>query len=285
MKKLKEILTGITESKLGLYVSLTGTSQLVKEKLANLKGYPINECDCSCDCDCGCGCDCDCKCSDGCDPCCNTSLSGTCINTTGVPMTTNKLSLTFMNDGEILRLLDSQPKVDTIRGIYNNKFYKYCFTEDPERAIEPMYIGSKDYTIKSVVNRENGDMPNNIANPDEDIKSYDVATIQNKKIYKATKEICDEFDLVCPIIETKINGEVQVYTIINLGTNGKEGSIKSSLEDVAQILNSLDKRSDIKWSQVLDVAIDNIDDLYYFLITFTFEPDKVRETIKNETIK
>ena len=37
-----------------------------------------------------------------------------------------------------------------------------------------------------------------------------------------------------------------------------------------KLLNKLESRSDIKWSQVLDVSIDNIDDLYTFLVTFVF---------------
>ena len=113
---------------------------------------------------------------------------------------------------------------------------------------------------------------------------YDVATIQNHKIYKVVKEVISTFGLKCPIVQTKINGEVQFYGVKHTGTNGKEGSIKSSLEEVAKILGKLQAKSEIQWAQVLDVSIDNIDDLYGFVITFVFNQDKVREQIKKENI-
>ena len=94
----------------------------------------------------------------------------------------------------------------------------------------------------------------------------------------------DTFELVSPVVQTKINGEVQVYAVKNTGSNGKENSIKTSLEEVAKILAKLDSKSEIQWSQVLDVSIDNIDDLYAFVITFVLDPNKVRETMKPEVI-
>ena len=85
-------------------------------------------------------------------------------------------------------------------------------------------------------------------------------------------------------MQTKINGEVQVYAVKCTGSNGKENSIKTSLEEVAKILTKLDSKSEIQWSQVLDVSIDNIDDLYAFVITFVLDADKVRETVKPEVL-
>lgn len=254
-----------------LYISLEGLDEDIKDKLKNLNGYEINEC-----CDCGCCCEDPCPCEPECDKPCGTSLPVS----TKIPV--NQFGR-FNSEQEITRELDSQPKVMTLYDIHS-QFGRFTFINDPKDGyVEPLYFGYKEYiTSNTVVNRENGDMPMGQADPENIEQLYDVATIQNHKIYKAVKEIVNAFDLKCPIVQTKINGEVQFYGVKQTGTNGKEGSIKSSLEEVAKILGKLDSRSDVKWSQILDVSIDNIDDLYGFVITFVFNQDKVREQIKKE---
>lgn len=253
-----------------LYISLEGIDETLKDKIKNLEGYEINEC-----CDCGC-CDYDagcCSCEPECDKCCEPTKQLVVHNQFG----------RFNSEQEITRELDSQPKVMTLYDIHS-QFGRFTFTNDPKDGyVEPLYFGYKEYvTSNNVINRENGDMPMGQADPEKTEQLYDVATIQNHKIYKAVKEIVNTFDLKCPIVQTKINGEVQFYGVKQTGTNGEECSIKSSLEEVAKILGKLDSRSDVKWSQILDVSIDNVDDLYGFVITFVFNQDKVREQIKKE---
>ena len=258
------------------YISLEGIDESLKDSIKNLEGYEINEC-------CGCGCCCEepCPCDNTvCDKTCDPSLTG------GIPVTPINQFGRFNSEQEITRELDSQPKVMTLYDIHS-QFNRFTFIDDVKDGhIEPLYFGHKEYcATDNGVNRENGDMPMGQADPENMEQLYDVATIQNHKIYKAVKEIVNTFDLKCPIVQTKINGEVQFYGVKQTGTNGKEGSIKSSLEEVAKLLGKLDSRSDIKWSQVLDVSIDNIDDLYGFVITFVFNQDKVREQIKVNKIK
>ena len=249
-------------------ISLNGISEELKEKIANLEGQVINECCCNClpDPDCGNSC-CDCT-------TCEEPIKIQC-NSFG----------RFNSEEEITRELDTTPKVMTLYDIHN-QFDRFNFVSDVKKThTTPLYFGYKNYDLcGEVIHRENGDMPNSEANS-ESVKSlYDVVTCQNKKIYKAVTEIVSEFDLRCPTIQTKLNGEVQVYTVKHTGTNGKENSIKSSLEEIAKLLNKLESRSDIKWSQVLDVSIDNIDDLYTFLVTFVFNAEKVRETMQAEKL-
>ena len=233
-----------------LYISLDDINEELKDKIINLEGYEINECH-------GCGClgdvEC-CPCEPECDKCCDPTT--VVINQFG----------RFNSELEITRELDVQPKVNTLYDIHS-QFGRFNFVKDIKKThVEPLYFGHKECCTMN-----------------EPVK-YDVETIQNKKIYKVVTDIVNTFDLVSPVVQTKINGEVQVYAVKCTGSNGKENSIKTSLEEVAKILTKLDSKSEIQWSQVLDVSIDNIDDLYAFVITFVLDADKVRETIKPEVL-
>ena len=89
-----------------LYVSLKGINEELKDKIKNLEGYEINEC-----CDCGCcnicdPCGCDAKC---CEP------KATIANTTYIPNQFGR----FNSEQEIIRELDSQPKVMTLYDIHS----------------------------------------------------------------------------------------------------------------------------------------------------------------------
>ena len=70
-----------------------------------------------------------------------------------------------------------------------------------------------------------------------------------------------------------------------MGTNGKECSIKNSLSDAAVILAKLEARKEIEWAQVLDIAIDNADDFYTFLFTFTFEKKNYDKELEERSKK
>ena len=257
-----------------LYISLDDINEELKDKIINLDGYEINECH-------GCGClgdiEC-CPCEPECDKCCDPTV------TVEQPVVINQFGR-FNSEYEIMRELDAQPKVNTLYDIHS-QFGRFNFVKDIKKTyVEPLYFGHKECcTMNEPVNRENGDMPNRETNSDVERQLYDVETIKNKKIYKVVTDIVNTFDLVSPVVQTKINGEVQVYAVKCTGSNGKENSIKTSLEEVEKILTKLDSKSEIQWSQVLDVSIDNIDDLYAFVITFVLDADKVRETVKPEVL-
>lgn len=262
-----------------LYVLLEGIDETLKEKLQNIDGYQITECCCGCDCKAE-----YCPCEPECDKCCGPECGNT-VASTPQAIITNQFGR-FNCEQEIIRELDTQVTVNTLYDIHS-QFGRFNFVKDVKRVnTEPLYFGHKEYSIAGEpVNRENGDMPTKEADPAAVTQLYDVATYQNKKIYKIVTDIVDSFELVSPVVQTKINGEVQVYAVKHTGSNGKENSIKTSLEEVAKILTKLDSKSEIQWSQVLDVSIDNIDDLYSFVITFVLDPDKVRETIQAEKLK
>lgn len=255
-----------------LYISLDDINEELKDKIINLDGYEINEC-------CGCGClggtEC-CPCEPECNKCCDPTVA------VSAPVVVNQFGR-FNSEQEIVRELDAQPKVNTLYDIHS-QFGRFIFRADKnERHIEPLYFGHKDYKLSGeIINRENGYMPTRKADPQSIEQLYDVATNTNKKIYKVVNDVVSTFELQCPVVQTKVNGEVQVYAIKITGTNGKENSIKTSLEEVAKILTKLDSKSEIQWSQVLDVAIDNIDDLYTFVLTFVLDQEKVREKLKPE---
>lgn len=73
------------------------------------------------------------------------------------------------------------------------------------------------------------------------------------------------------IIINNINDELQVFSLVNLGANGKEGTIKNSMIEVVDCLNELDNNDNIIWSSVTNVFIDNVDDLYSYVITFVLK--------------
>lgn len=65
--------------------------------------------------------------------------------------------------------------------------------------------------------------------------------------------------------------KLQVYMTISNGTNGAEGCIINSMEDVLNVLKNLRKYKGVTWSQLLEVGIDNADDLYWWYVTFSID--------------
>lgn len=64
---------------------------------------------------------------------------------------------------------------------------------------------------------------------------------------------------------------LQIYMTISNGTNGVEGCIINSMEDVLNVLKDLRKHKGVTWSQLLEVGIDNADDLYWWYVTFSID--------------
>ena len=58
---------------------------------------------------------------------------------------------------------------------------------------------------------------------------------------------------------------------MNGGSNGEEYSIKSSLIKAVQVLNGLEQFNEINWTQILDISIDSLDDVYNFVVTCTID--------------
>lgn len=97
---------------------------------------------------------------------------------------------------------------------------------------------------------------------------------RSKRLRDDILTLCADFNLMWPVVMIRNNGDIQLFGAKKMGSNGKEGSIKSSLIAAADLLTKLEKRKEIQWAQVLDVSIDNLDDLYDFLFTVTFNKEK-----------
>lgn len=101
--------------------------------------------------------------------------------------------------------------------------------------------------------------------------------LQGRSFYGNLKlmELIRSTELSECVVLVRLDNSVQLFGLKYTGTNGQEGSIKNSLLNVAKTLESLEKLPEVTWSQVLDVAIDNADDVYTFLITCTFDPNSI----------
>ncbi len=73
------------------------------------------------------------------------------------------------------------------------------------------------------------------------------------------------------VIISNERDEYQVFSSINLGTNGLENSIKNSMIEVVNCLNKLESNKYVKWASITDVGIDILDDLYSYVVTFTLK--------------
>lgn len=183
---------------------------------------------------CGCcGCCCEpCSCGDGC--CSNDPYSG--------PATT----ISFYSEKDIVEKLKTQPEVMDIYNIRhqfaNNRFF-----------FDQIEIGPLIFREQLML--QSG----------EQLQGDEI--IGNLKL----KEIINKSELSDVIILIRLDNSIQVFGLKHTGTNGKEGSIKNSLIEISKKLTSLEKIPEVDWAQVLNVSIDNADDVYTFLMTFTLK--------------
>jgi len=238
MKKLSEYMNNE-------YISLKGLDKEVVERLSNLNGYMINECDCGCCCNPCCGDEEPCSCEPtGCDLVGTTT--STAISTPVDPITTIKSK--FYGSPKVYDLLDTHTLLD----------YKYRFISEYQRSMkEPVFF--YDY--------------------------YGVQYNDSEKLRDDILTLCNDFDLLWPVLFVKNDGSIQLFAARKFGTNGKECSIKSSLIEAADILSKLEKIKEVEWAQILDVSIDNLDDLYDFLFTVTFNKEKYDKEIEDKREK
>lgn len=230
------------------YISFDGLEKEVIEKLSNLKGQMINECDCGCCCcepypyDATSSCDVPCECP-------NTVAPTPALPVD--PMT--KFKNIFACSPKVYDLLDAHTSFD----------YKARFTSEYKRSMEePILLF--DNMIPTV--------------------GYS----SSNKLHDDVLTLCKDFDLMWPVLMFKSNGDIQLFAAKKFGSNGEECSIKSSLISAADILTKLEKRKEVDWAQVLDVSIDNLDDLYDFLFTVTLNKekyDKELEDMKTKQLK
>ena len=152
----------------------------------------------------------------------------------------------------------SQPKVFDLLNIHTLLDYKYRFISEYQRALS------------------------------EPVLFYDYFGYQyndSEKLREDVLALCKDFDLLWPVLLIKGDGTIQLFAAKKFGSNGEECSIKSSLISAADILTKLEKRKEIEWAQVIDVSIDNLDDLYDFLFTVTFNKEKYDKELDDKKEK
>ena len=227
------------------YVSLKGLDNEITEKLSNLEGYEITEC---CGDYCGYGC-CDGDC--GIKPSCQD-------NTLAV---VNPVGSVTTPEVEYPPIFKSAPKVQDVFNVHAACSYKCRFNSEREHANnEPVVLTDNE--------------PNTCGKYlESDILRNDVLSI------------CKEFELHDPVLLLRADNSIQLFGIKFSGTNGAECSIKNSLIDVADILTKLEKKKEVNWAQVLDVSIDNVDDIYDFLITCILDNEKYDKDLEKQAAK
>ena len=233
------------------YICLKGLDKNIIEKLSNLEGYEITECCGCCDDCCQCGCDIPCEptvgsCVDPCVPCANTLVPAT--NTEPDPVT------------KYTNIFSCSPKVMDLYNAHGEFSYKCRFNDEYQRS-----------NSEPLVFYEPGSVMGNMS--------------MSPKLREDILSICKDEGLSQPVLLLRANGDIQLFAIKHMGTNGKECSIKNSLFDAADTLTKLEKRKEITWAQVLDVAIDNLDDLYTFLFTVVFDKEKYEKDLETRAKK
>lgn len=186
----------------------------------------------------------------GCDiPCDDT----TCMPGSGIPTTQTIDPLVsakskFYGQPKVYDLLDTHTLLD----------YKYRFISEYQRSLK------------------------------EPVLFYDYVGAQyndSAKLRDDVLTLCGDFELLWPVLLIKGDGSIQLFAAKKFGSNGEECSIKSSLINAADILSKLEKRKEVEWAQVLDVSIDNLDDLYDFLFTVTFNKEKYDKELEDKKEK
>lgn len=168
----------------------------------------------------------------------------------------------FCSEQDIVNILKTNITVQDMLNI-DTQFNKFRFVSGPE-DLNILYF--KESTNIEVMQQFNVEFTNYSS---------------NKPLYDFINNICETYKLLYPICLTRLDGKIQLFFVKFTGSNGKEGSIKSSLTQIAKMLGDLEKNENITWSQVLDVSIDNADDVYSFVITVMCDQNKFKKINNN----
>ena len=223
-------------NKYNKYISLKGLEQNLIERFENLNGKQINEC-------CGCCCG-DAKC---CEPTCGSSSQ----------------FIYFYSEYEVTDRLKTNVKVQDLFNI-NRQFLNKQFMfggASPADIQIPLYFKEPSALPGSFI--PGGVQPAPIG-----------GTEYNAQLYGLINTLLKQYKMGYPTVLTRSDGSVQLFFVKGCGSNGKECSIKSSLVELAELLDDLDNMEEITWSQVLDASIDNLDDVYNFVVTCTIDINK-----------
>lgn len=194
----------------------------------------------------------------------------------------------------------SMHELDVCVGDNQYRLMYYVYVQHKESGIG--VYGDKDFDMQEVINRlpikftiekEHSIIPKGVhikicdfsssrgvflfSDVDNYFKNHTVSVTINyplKNPYTFTVKcivlnIKDHYETFAVIPRGK--SKLQVYMTISNGTNGAEGCIINSMEDVLNVLKNLRKYKGVNWSQLLEVGIDNADDLYWWYVTFSID--------------
>lgn len=218
-------------------ISLNGLEDHIQERLSNLDGQFIDECCCSCG-----------------NSCCGDLTCAKCSDDLA-----SELSLcAFYSYGDIISKLTSTSitvlDLIKIRDQFIRKRTVYAGISEMLNS-SPVYLTEvmKSYDLYN--------------------RQYDLfhganfaKTASNIDLYEFIQHMRKTYSLQNPVVLTMLDGSIRVYMIKYTGSNGKEGSIKNSLVEIAETLDQIDDDEDVKRAQCLNVSIDDCDDTYAFLI-------------------
>lgn len=218
-------------------ISLNGLEDHIQERLSNLDGQFIDECCCSGDC-----CGSELKCCG--DTCCSNSSALTLCTFYSYGDIISKLTSTTIT---VLDLIKIREQFIRTRNIYAGA--NEVLNSSPVYLAEVM----KSYDLYN--------------------RQYDLfhganfaKTASNIDLYEFIQHMKKTYKLQNPVVLTMLDGSIRVYMIKYTGSNGKDGSIKNSLVEIAETLDQIDDDDDVKRAQCLNVSIDDCDDTYAFLI-------------------
>jgi len=157
----------------------------------------------------------------------------------------------YYNESDICNMLKCKPKVCELSNLalqFNNSRVMFSDSDAPLATQEPLYFKDKDLSCDG------------LCQANEDIQ-------HNKMLHDMVTSLASNLGLQAPVVLERKDKSIQLFFIKATGTNGQEGSIKSSLLEVYNLLNSLDSTCGVANAQVLDVSIDSVDDLYDFVVT------------------
>lgn len=227
------------------YISLDDIDESLISSIDNINGQKINEC---------CGCCCSEPCCDDvkcCDPCCYPK---------------------YYSESEITSMLRNQPKIQNLFDVHYQFSNRYRYPGVTiEETKEPLYF--RCYGLTGGTGYQSGEPQTTTLMPTD--------ALYNEKLYNYIKSLVNEFDFTYPTV-LESEGKLQIFFVKGEGGyDEKEKSIKKGLEDVAKILGKLEAKDEITWAQVLDVAINNIGNVYNFLVTCNIETINFQMTIED----
>lgn len=189
---------------------------------------------------------------------CSATCSDTCVDSQ-----VGQLPIVFFNENDVISALKTDAKVMTLFNI-TNQFNCDRFRSAEARAFvnsEPLYFTDTMGLVS----------PQHISG--------------DPRFNQFVKNLVKKHGLECPVVLSECTGQVTVFALKHTGSNGKECSIKNSLMEIYNLLESIDEHEEVVNSSCTDVAIDNLDDVYTFSLAIYIDNVYLAQLQQRYTIK